>query len=198
VTGTAFSEGHVEVAGGRVPCLRAGQGPPLLHLQAGDAPAASPAHALLTQRFRVLVVAGPAASRPATLTGVVGALGLETFNLMATGATTATALGLALAMPTRVQALVLAPPAALDAGLERRLPEIDTPTLALVGTRDGVAPAVARTCRARVPDSHLVLVYDAGPALDADRPVAFAEVVADFLERRDAFVISAGRTVINP
>ena len=35
-------------------------------------------------------------------------------------------------------------------------------------------------------------------ACAADRPEAFAEVVADFLERRDAFVISRAETVIHP
>jgi hypothetical protein len=43
-----------------------------------------------------------------------------------------------------------------------------------------------------------VFVYDAGPAIGADRPEAFAEVVADFLERREAFVISRGPTAIHP
>jgi pimeloyl-ACP methyl ester carboxylesterase len=49
-----------------------------------------------------------------------------------------------------------------------------------------------------MPDAHLVFVYDAGHAIAADRPEAFAEVVGDFLERNDAFVISRNRTVIMP
>ena len=46
--------------------------------------------------------------------------------------------------------------------------------------------------------SHLVFVYDAGHAIAAERPEAFAEVVADFLERDDAFLISRAKTVIFP
>jgi pimeloyl-ACP methyl ester carboxylesterase len=49
-----------------------------------------------------------------------------------------------------------------------------------------------------MPNCHLVLVYDAGHAIGAERPEAFAEVVTDFLERRDAFVISRTETVIHP
>jgi hypothetical protein len=49
-----------------------------------------------------------------------------------------------------------------------------------------------------MPSSHLVFVYDAGPAISADRPEAFAEVVTDFLERHEAFVISRTATVIHP
>jgi pimeloyl-ACP methyl ester carboxylesterase len=49
-----------------------------------------------------------------------------------------------------------------------------------------------------MPNSHLVFVYDAGHAISTDRPEAFTEVVADFLERHEAFVISRTPTVINP
>jgi pimeloyl-ACP methyl ester carboxylesterase len=49
-----------------------------------------------------------------------------------------------------------------------------------------------------MPDAHLVFVYDAGHAVAAERPEAFVEVVGDFLEREDAFVISRNRTVILP
>jgi hypothetical protein len=43
-----------------------------------------------------------------------------------------------------------------------------------------------------------VFVYAAGHAISADRPEAFVEVVADFLERHEAFVINRGQTVIYP
>ena len=38
----------------------------------------------------------------------------------------------------------------------------------------------------------------AGGAIAAERPEAFAEVVSDFLERHEAFVISRARSVIHP
>ena len=42
------------------------------------------------------------------------------------------------------------------------------------------------------------MVYDAAHAISADRPEAFTEVVVDFLERHEAFVISRTATVIHP
>jgi alkanesulfonate monooxygenase SsuD/methylene tetrahydromethanopterin reductase-like flavin-dependent oxidoreductase (luciferase family) len=69
----------------------------------------------------------------------------------------------------------------------------------LVGTRDDAAATeAARRVKERVPDCHLVFVYDAGRAIAAERPEAFAEVVSDFLERHEAFVISRARSVIHP
>jgi pimeloyl-ACP methyl ester carboxylesterase len=127
-------------------------------------------------------------------------LGLDAFDLMGTASDGATALGLALLEPTRVRALVLeAPTEGSDGDLERRLPDVATPTLVLLGTRDDASgAALGRTCKARIAGSHLVFVYDAGAAVGRDRPQAFAEVVADFLERREAFVISRARTVLHP
>jgi pimeloyl-ACP methyl ester carboxylesterase len=86
-----------------------------------------------------------------------------------------------------------------DADLESRLPGLTTPTLVLFGTADGViAPAMGHHYKNLIPDSHLVFVYDAGHAISTDRPEAFADVVVDFLERHEAFVISRTDTVIHP
>lgn len=86
-----------------------------------------------------------------------------------------------------------------DADLEDRLQELPTPTLVLFGTLDRViAPEMGRVYRELLPSCHLVFVYDAAHAISTDRPEAFAEVVVDFLERREAFVISRAETVIHP
>lgn len=86
-----------------------------------------------------------------------------------------------------------------DAVLEGRLRDILTPTLVVFGTLDSVIPPVmGRIYKELMPNSHLVFVYDAGHAIAAERPEAFAEVVGDFLERNDAFLISRGKTVIFP
>jgi pimeloyl-ACP methyl ester carboxylesterase len=86
-----------------------------------------------------------------------------------------------------------------DADLEGRLSSLVTPTLVLFGTLDRViAPAMGRVYKALMPGCHLVFVYDAGHAIGTDRPEAFAEVVVDFLERHEAFVISRTETVIHP
>lgn len=86
-----------------------------------------------------------------------------------------------------------------DPELEQRLAGLATPTLVLFGTRDRVIPPeMGRHYKALLPNCHLVLVYDAGHAIGTDRPAAFAEVVTDFLERHEAFIISRTETLINP
>jgi len=86
-----------------------------------------------------------------------------------------------------------------DADLERRLPTLVTPTLVLFGTLDRViSPAMGRVYKELMPGCQLVFVYDAGHAISTERPEAFAEVVEDFLERHEAFVISRTETVIHP
>ncbi|HEV2303069.1 MAG TPA: alpha/beta fold hydrolase, partial [Stellaceae bacterium] len=83
--------------------------------------------------------------------------------------------------------------------IEPRLRGLATPTLVLFGTRDPVVPPeTGRRYKQLLPNSHLVFVYDAGHRIAADRPEAFAEVVTDFLDRREAFVISRKNTVIHP
>jgi pimeloyl-ACP methyl ester carboxylesterase len=141
---------------------------------------------------------------PAALARAIGALGIDAFDLMGTSATAAAALELALHEPARVRSLVLEAPAALggterEARLERRLPDLAAPTLVLWGTADEAMPAAVRRVYAElIPGAHLVFVYAAARAIGADRPEAFAGVVADFLERREAFVISRAPTLIHP
>jgi pimeloyl-ACP methyl ester carboxylesterase len=86
-----------------------------------------------------------------------------------------------------------------DADLENRLRALPTPTLVLFGTLDGVIPPeMGRVYKDLIPGCHLVFVYDAGHAIGAERPEAFTEVAADFIERHEAFVISRAETVIHP
>ena len=86
-----------------------------------------------------------------------------------------------------------------NAELEARLRDLATPTLVLFGTRDGVIPPdMGHIYKELMPDCHLMFVYDAGHAIAAERPDAFVEVVVDFLDRTDAFVISRGMTVLMP
>jgi pimeloyl-ACP methyl ester carboxylesterase len=86
-----------------------------------------------------------------------------------------------------------------DPELEAQLRNLAAPTLVLFGTYDRlIAPEMGRFYKELIPNCHLVLVYDAGHAIGAERPEAFVEVVADFLERHEAFVISRTETVIHP
>jgi pimeloyl-ACP methyl ester carboxylesterase len=203
-----FDEGHVEVDGRRIRYLEAGRGPALVHLQGAGGLRLTLAHDLLARHFRVVVLEIPAGDRSAeldsTLATAVRRMGAVTFNLMGTSFSSAAALSLALQEPQRVSALVLEAPTAIgpeapDVDLAVRLADLAMPTLVLLGTADGaVPPAVGRVYKERIPSCHLVFVYAAAHAISSDRPEAFAEVVADFLERREAFVISRARTVIYP
>jgi pimeloyl-ACP methyl ester carboxylesterase len=86
-----------------------------------------------------------------------------------------------------------------DAGLEEAIRRLDTPTLVLFGTLDRVIPSdMGRHYKELLPNGHLAFVYDAGHAIGAERPEAFAEIVTDFLERHEAFLISRAETVIHP
>jgi pimeloyl-ACP methyl ester carboxylesterase len=86
-----------------------------------------------------------------------------------------------------------------DTMLEEGLRGLAMPALVLFGTRDVVIPpAMGRHYLELIPDAHLVFVYDAGHALMVERPEAFTEVVTDFLERTDAFIINRIKTVIYP
>jgi len=164
--------------------------PPLLHLVERDAHVLTPAHRRLAERFRLLVVE---MGEPQGLALALDQQRFDRFNVLATGRASRDALGLARDMGDRVLALALESPEAPGDVTPA------APTLVLLGTRDDSgAPAAGRACAQRIPGAHLVFVYDAGHAISADRPDAFAEVVADFLERHDAFVISRSTTVIHP
>jgi pimeloyl-ACP methyl ester carboxylesterase len=156
-----------------------------------------------------------------TITTAVASLGIDTFNLIGRSFGGTVALWMALQAPERVLAMVLEAPGAFrpegmtppsnhplvvrlrgparDPELERRMRALTTPTLVLFGTRDDVIPpSMGQIYKAALPNGHLVFVYDAGHGISTDRPEAYAEVVVDFLERHEAFVISRAHTVIHP
>ena len=86
-----------------------------------------------------------------------------------------------------------------DPDLEARLPSLAIPTLVLFGTLDRVIPPqMGRFYPQLMPNCHLVFVYDAGHAISTDRPEAFTEIVTDFVERREGFVVSRSASVIHP
>jgi pimeloyl-ACP methyl ester carboxylesterase len=156
--------------------------------------------ALQPERVRVLVLEAPAAIRPAGLASSAGPPEEMARRLYA--------------HPERVAPLppvdpeVRAKHARLvsrlrgpdrDSDLEARLPALSIPTLVLFGTVDQVIPPdMGHFYKELLPNCNLVFVYDAGHAISSDRPEAFVEAVADFIERREAFVISRTDTVIHP
>ena len=92
---------------------------------------------------------------------------------------------------------LLGPPR--DPPFEARLAELSFPVLILFGTADRVTPPEgAHLFRAKLPDCHVVLVYDAAHAIDADRPEALAAVAGDFLARKDGFLVRNTSGVLYP
>ena len=85
-----------------------------------------------------------------------------------------------------------------DADLEARMANLTIPSLILFGTRDEIMPMEnGRIYKELMPKSNLMLIYDAAHALDADRPEAVAEVVGDFLERQDSFIVSQADGILH-
>ena len=86
-----------------------------------------------------------------------------------------------------------------DPDLEARMRHCAVLTLVLWGTLDRLIPSeTGRIYKQLMPNCHLALVYDAGHLMDAERPEACSEVIADFLERHEAFLISRTETLLHP
>lgn len=175
----------------------AGSGDPLVTVPGIDGPALE----LLAADFRVITVELPGGQDPGELAAGVGALatglGLDGYHLLGASAGGAVALRAALRAPGRVRSLILAAPAGEpDAA---RLAGCGVRTLVLFGTRDAVqAPETGRVYRRLMPNCTLQYVYDAGHAIAADRPAAFADVTGDFLRRGLRFLIPDQDALINP
>jgi pimeloyl-ACP methyl ester carboxylesterase len=86
-----------------------------------------------------------------------------------------------------------------DPAWEAKLSDLQVPVLVLFGTRDGVIPpAIGREYKRLIATCSLVYVYNAAHDIQGDRPEAFCEVVADFLQRQEAFVVSRKNSRLFP
>jgi len=176
------------------------EGPALVHLH--DAGARTPAHDLLARERRVIEFAMPRTA--ATMLEAVSGLGIDRFDLMGTSSGATIALSAALTAPERVRALVLESPNAIapptgDPELEGALSGLQAPVLVVVGTEAApIAAETGRTLKQLLPNCQLLYVFDAGDAVAADRPEAFAEAVSDFLERHEQYVVSTRSSVLFP
>lgn len=92
---------------------------------------------------------------------------------------------------------VMGPPR--DEAFEAALGEMQIPVLACFGTEDKVMPPeVAHIYVELIPNCHLMMIYDAAHALDADRPEAVASVASDFIERHEKFLVRQQSDMIHP
>ena len=175
--------------GRRLPYYEAGSGETIVAI-VGDGGLTTRALALLAERRRVIVFAMTAdAGSPREAAGRIGAavagLGVERFDLIGERTGAAAAMWLALAPEAEIGSVVLAGP---DGQPDEAFREIKQPVLVLSGTNDH--SNTGGRWRALLPDCHFMFVYDAGPAIGAERPEALAFIALEFFERRDLFLVS--------
>jgi len=221
----AFTKRLVRSDGSQVRYLEAGHGEPVVVLARIDDPSSLPLSNLLAEHFHIFVfdvshLAPPASDeRPLlprdlarNLARAATAAGLTRYALVSTSADVAVALWQAIDVPQQIDALVLISPALVlsdrsdpgsdlfaDPELVSRLSELQAPVLLLVGTEDQAIPReTGRMYVERVPHCYYILVYDAGRAIEAERPEALFAVVRDFLERRETFIVKRPGTAFNP
>ena len=184
-----------------VPYCEAGSGETIVAI-VGDGGLTTRAHALLAERRRVIVFAMTAdAGSPQEAARRIGAavvaLGIERFDLMGEGTGAAAAMWLALVPEADIGSVVLAAPARLLGGLpDEAFREIKRPVLVLCGTKD--QSDAGDRWRTLLPDCHFMFVYDAGPAIGAERPEALAFIALEFFERRDLFLVSRESGIVFP
>ena len=88
---------------------------------------------------------------------------------------------------------------ARDEALESRLPGLHVPVLVVFGTLDRmIPPEMGRLYCDKLPNCHLILVYDAAHEVDADRPEAFVSVASDFIQRHEGFLVNRQSGLIYP
>ena len=203
-----FKEGFVEADGFRIRYVEGGSGYPIVHLHGGGDLRLSPAYEVLAQRFRVIAFEIPENRRSASvedlarsMNAAVTASGIERYSVIGTSFASQVALWMAILRPESVEAIVLSAPVApeRDESFQQRAAELPHPVLVLFGTVDKEAPPEgAHLYRELLQNCHIMLVYDAGHAIDVDRPEAFASLVGDFLTRKEQFIVRETSALINP
>jgi pimeloyl-ACP methyl ester carboxylesterase len=155
------------------------------------------AHALLTERRRVIVYAVSADAPPKEAARRIAAgltdLGVARFDLLGEGVGAAAALWLALEPQAEVGSVVLAAPVGTPDDAVR---EMTRPVLVLSGTKD--QSGAGDRYRALLPDCNFMFAYDAGGAIGSERPEALAFIALEFFERRDLFLVSRESGVTLP
>lgn len=181
---------------------------PIIYLHEDGGPQSLPGQALLAQTFRVITLelpengrSGPVEDIARNSNAAVTALGIERCSVIGTSFASTVALWMAILRPESVEAIVLSAPAAPphDESFEKLAAELPQPVLVLLGTEDtATLPECARRYRELLQSCHVVYVYGAAQAIDADRPEAFASVVGDFLTRKEQFVVRDTSALIHP
>ena len=160
----------------------------------------------LSDRWVVLEpgLAGTGISAVHELEVAIAGLAPESYGVVGISAGAELAVRHALRTPERVAVLALISPLIVgpnagggDAELQNQIAQIRCPTLAVFGQEDPLA-ASASVYRERIPNCNIAFVYDAGHDIPAERPQALLNLVADYLRRRETFIVQNRSSVISP
>ena len=82
---------------------------------------------------------------------------------------------------------------------DRLLPDVACATLVVFGQEDRlVSRGAGGVWKERVSNCNVCYVYDAGHAIAVERPDALLNVVLDFVERRETFIVENRSFLVNP
>ena len=142
------------------------------------------------------------------IAAAVAPLASGPYGLIGVSSAASVAIRHALQSPGSIAALVLVSPLAVRPSgapvgaahdLESQLAEIQCPTLAVFGQADDtIDPAAPSIYRSHIPNCNVAFVYDASHDIAAERPQALLNLVADYLERRETFIVQNRAGAINP
>lgn len=203
-----FTERVLECDGRSIRYAEAGKGETVVVFPASEGVLGDEIAAALAAQYRVIVLDVPTSDMmksPESAQSLAQALvriGVDSFSILGVSRGVMPALAQAVAAPERVQRLILvSPPLAVrqQPELSRKLREVKAPTLVLVGTRDRSGSREAgHLCREQIPTCYLVLVYDAGHEIAADRRDACLSPINDFLAQGEGFIVSHESQMIRP
>ena len=149
-------------------------------------------------------LAGSGISAVHELQAAIAGLTTESYGVIGVSSGAELAVRHALGASERVAALVLISPLLMrpdatsaDAELPNQIAQIQCPTLAVFGQEDPLA-ASASVYRERIPNCNIAFMYDSGHDIPAERHQALLNLVADYLERRETFIVQNRSGLISP
>src|SRR5713101_1484941 len=205
---SGFKEGILECNGFPIRYVESGEGRPVVVFPTGNGKLFDDVAAALAMQHRVIVLdvlasgLGKIQDFAEHLAQSLARLGVAPFSVLGVSHGATPALAQAVYTPEQVHRLVLlSPPLASVQNPEwgARLREVRAPTLVLVGTRDRSGSREAgHICREQIPSCHLLLVYDAGHAIAAERREACLSPIGEFLEQGEGFIVFHESQMIRP
>jgi pimeloyl-ACP methyl ester carboxylesterase len=203
-----FTEGVLECNGLSIRYAEAGEGKAVVVFPASEGVLFDEVAAALAAHHRVFILdvstldTSKLYDSAQSLAQALARLGVASFSVIGMSRGVTSALTQAVSTPEQVQRLILVSPplaAVQHPELSAKLREVKAPTLVLVGTRDHSGSREAgHLCRERIPACYLVLVYDAGHEIAADRHDACLSPLREFLEQGEGFIVSHESQMIRP